>query len=118
MNIHLLLGWNLVVKPVLVTVAGPFILHEGSQPRPASVVYGMEHNASKLSGQSSFTTFETNFLVLVMQLVVSCKHVRGGTASVGVDCPNKFPNLHNGVQRQLVQLDPELVQNVHEYRMQ
>jgi hypothetical protein len=51
-----------------------------------------------------------------MQFILLRKHICGRTASIGADRPNKFPNLHNGIQHQLVQLNMKLAQNVYKYR--
>jgi hypothetical protein len=62
----------------------------------------MEYVIPKLGSQGSLAAFEMDLLVLIVQLVVLYKHIRSWAASAGTDHPNKFVDLHDGIQRQLV----------------
>jgi hypothetical protein len=61
--------------------------------------------------------FKMDLLVLIVQLVVSCTHICSRVASTGTDHPNEFVDLHDCIQRQLVQLNPKLAQNICKYWM-
>jgi hypothetical protein len=72
----------------------------------------MECTTPEMGGEGSLATFEMELLMLIMYLVVSCEQIHSRTAPVRNGCPDKFSDLIEAIHRQLVQLNPNVAQNI------
>jgi hypothetical protein len=54
-----------------------------------------------------------HLFVLIVQLIMLGEDIDSWIASIGSDHLNKLTNMNNSIERQMVQLNLEFVQNIH-----
>jgi hypothetical protein len=77
----------------------------------------VERDTPEWSDEGSLAAFKMYLLGLIMQLIVLCEYIYNQTATARSDCPDKFANLTDGIQRQLLQLNMKLAKDVREHWM-
>jgi hypothetical protein len=101
------------IEGVTIPTAHPFVPHIRGKLRPTSKLRRVKRNTAKLGGESSLRPLKMNFLVLVVQLIVMSKNIYSGMTSARSNNLDKFANLNNSIQHQLMQLYSEFAQNIH-----
>jgi hypothetical protein len=77
----------------------------------------MKRDVAKVSAQSVGALFKLNLLLLIVQFIILHEDVNSRTATARTDHPYKLPNLNNGIQHQLVQLNSKFLQDLLQHRV-
>jgi hypothetical protein len=72
----------------------------------------MKRYTTKLHNENSVGPFKMNLLVLIAQFLVMSENICNRTTASRSNNPEKFANLNDSIQCQLMQLYPKLAQNI------
>jgi hypothetical protein len=111
------LGRHSTIEPVTIPAAGPLVPHTRSKHRLIPKPRRVKRDTTKLGGESSLRPLKTNLFLLVLQLIVMSEHICGRTTPAKSNKPDELPNLNDSIRHKLMQLNPELAQDVHKNRM-